>query len=136
LIRIGQAVADVFGRNVPADADAAFAVQPAFALAFAARVLKHGLAPRSVAVAEDAVRNQLLEARILLHFAPQPQARIGRTEQFVEVTIDVAGQKALKVAQPMKQRGRHDQNSFGMDFRHGCASFQSRATGKGTTASV
>ena len=113
---------------MPADADAALAVQPAFALPCAARVLKYRLAARRVAVPKDAVGDQLLIAGVLLHFAAQLQAGIRRAEQFVEISLDVSGQKALKVAQPMKQRGRDDQNSFGMDFRHGCASFRSIAS--------
>jgi len=118
---------------MPADADAAFAVQPPFALPFAAGVLKHRLAAGGVAVAEDAIRNQLFEARILLHFAAQAEGRVGRVQEFGQVPIDIGRQKALKVSEPMKQRGRDDQNSFGMDFRHESASFRGEIKRQDTT---
>ena len=65
-------------RNMPADADASLGVQPAFALSRTARVLEQvRLAIRS-RVAEQTVRELLLEAGILLYVAAATIADVGR----------------------------------------------------------
>ena len=84
-----------------ADADAAFAVQSALALAGAAGVLKDRLAG-GVAMAEDHVRDELFEAGVLFHFGSRPIAGVFRPEQFAQVAIHVAAEP-LKMSQPVEQ---------------------------------
>jgi hypothetical protein len=57
----------IVGRDVTPDANAALAVQPAFALALAAGVLKKASLAVGVAMPENDVWNELLKARVLLH---------------------------------------------------------------------
>src|SRR3989304_8624459 len=59
----------VDGRDVSADAHAAFAVQTAFALACAPRILENFHNFIWVGVAKDHIWNQLLQTGILLYFA-------------------------------------------------------------------
>ena len=75
MIRLA-ALGHVVGRDVPADADAFLAVQPAFALPLAARVLKHVDPATGIAVAKDHVGNKLLEAGVFLDLVPRPIAGV------------------------------------------------------------
>ena len=111
LVGIAAAIGpDIDGRNVPADADAPLAMQPLFALAAAASVLKHRIAALG-AVPEDHVRDQLLEARVVLHLRPQAERDVRRAEQLAQVAVHLR-REALKVAQAMKKLGGHDENVF------------------------
>src|SRR5947208_2639355 len=93
---VGACLGGVISRNMSADADATLGVQAAFALTFAASVLKeHGLSAGS-AVAENHVRNKLLEARIQLHRRSRPVAGMGRIEQAFQVALRIAAE-ALKM---------------------------------------
>ena len=64
---VARRIAGVVGRDVPADAHAAFAVQAPLPLPFAAGVLKHVDFARRIAIAKDHVGDQLLEAGVLFH---------------------------------------------------------------------
>src|SRR5687767_8673007 len=68
LVRVGRGLADIFGRDMPADADAAFAMQATLSLAGAAGVFKEADDSVRIGVPKDGVRNQLLEAGVFLHF--------------------------------------------------------------------
>ena len=52
----------------------------AFALPLAARVLEDEAAPRSVAIAKNDVRNQLLESGVFLDLVPRAIAGVRGTE--------------------------------------------------------
>ena len=79
-------------RNVPADADAALGVQPAFALAAAALVLEQVHGAVGVGPAEQHVRNELLEAGVLFHLAARAVLDMVAFEQPRQVAIDVGGE--------------------------------------------
>jgi hypothetical protein len=72
-------------------------MQTAFALALAASVLKYGFHARGVLMSKNYVGNQLLEARVLFHFAPWPITGVLGTEQFFQVSIRV-GREPLKMS--------------------------------------
>ena len=110
-------IAGVDGRDVPADADAPLAVQPAFAHAGAAGVLKDRRPAVGVDVAKDHVGNQLLEARVLFHLIARPVARLLGPQQFAEIPIDLAA-KPLKMPQPVKQLGGNHQDTFDLILGH------------------
>src|SRR5690606_25258976 len=90
-----------------ANAHAALAVEAAFALSFAARVLEYHSSVAGIDVLENHVGNELLVAGVLFGHRPRQEADVFRAEQFLEVPIHVPA-KALKVSQRVKDgRGNH-----------------------------
>ena len=106
------------GHKVIVSADAPFGVQSPFTLPFASCVVEYELAPGSVLMAKDAIGNQLLERRILLHVGSGKIADVFRTHQIVEIAIDIAA-KPLKVAQLTKHFRRNHQHALRLNFHHG-----------------
>ena len=116
--------------NNIADTDAALGMQPALALPAASRVRKQRNAARVVRVAEDDVRDQLLEARVGLHLAPRPVAGQFGAEQLIQVAIDLTA-KALKVTDPVEDLRRHHQHAFRLYFDHRfCPEFRNLSGGR------
>ena len=108
---VGARGGGVVGRDVSADADAPLGVQAGLPLPLAAGVLKQVHAPRTITVAKNDVRNELLERRILLHGGPGTVARVSRVQEAAEVAIHIAAE-ALEVPQAMKHGGGNDENMF------------------------
>src|SRR6516165_12362535 len=96
----------ILRRNVPADTDRAFAMEPSFSLQFASLVVKQ-LAP----MPEQTIGNQLLEARVDLHLVARPEADIRRIEERFKVRINL-GAEPLEVPDLAKQERGDDKYVF------------------------
>lgn len=99
----------VDGRDVPADADAAFGVEPAFAHAAPALVLEDLRAAVVIDPAEDDVWDQLLVAGVLFHPPPGQVLNVAPFEQPRQITGHL-GRETLEVAQLVEERGGNDQD--------------------------
>jgi hypothetical protein len=80
--------------------------------------LKQAHAAAWVAVAENDVRNELLETRILLHCRSGAIARVLRIEQTFEVALGIAAE-SLEMTQGVKDRRGDDENVFRGNCGHG-----------------
>jgi hypothetical protein len=88
-----------------ADADAPLRVQSLLPLAAAAGVLKKVNRLVGVDEAEQHIRDELLEAWILLHLPPRPIAEVASLEQGRQVFSDLR-RKPLKMPELVKSLGR------------------------------
>jgi hypothetical protein len=64
-----------------------------------------------IAAAEDAIRDQLLEAGILFDFRSGAVAGVGGVEKGLQVRLGVR-LEPLKVSDLVEQQGRHDEDMF------------------------
>src|SRR5712691_7873125 len=69
-------------RDVSTDADRPLAQQSRFPLPFAAAVMK-----KLLTATKETVRNELLEADVVLHFVARPVARVRGIEQRLQIPI-------------------------------------------------
>jgi hypothetical protein len=76
-------------------------VKPALPLPFAARVLENQHPAGGTSMREDDIRNELLEAGVVLHFAARTVARIRWAEQIGQIAVNFS-RKAIEVPQAMK----------------------------------
>ena len=116
--RRAETLTGVDRRNVPADADAALGSQASFAAAAAALVFEQVNGAVGVGPAEEAVRNELLEAGVGFHFAAGAVFDVIADDQPWPIAVDLA-RETLEVPEVVEQRGGDDENSFFSDERHG-----------------
>src|SRR5437762_3394245 len=79
--------------------------------------MKDGRAAGRVAMPKNDVRNQLLEAGVVLDLIARAEARVRRIEQLAEILLHVS-RKTLKMAQPVKKLCRYDQDVFSLHGGH------------------
>jgi len=112
-VRAGLAVAGVDRVDMAADADGNFRVEPAFAAGFAAGVVED-----AVAVAEDAVGDELLVRRVLLGLGAVHEEMVRRIEQPLHRGLDTLRQQTMEGPDLLQQRARHHQHLLTGVFRH------------------
>jgi len=91
-------------------------MQPGFALCRAALIEEN-----IPLTAEDAIRNQLLEGWVLLHFAARSIAGMLRIQNHIQVAVDIR-REPLKMAGLMEDGGGDDQNVFNGRIHSDCRS--------------
>ena len=70
-----------------------------------------------VAMSEDHVRDQLLEARIAFHLAARPITDVLRLEHRRQIAVDVTTE-TLEMSHTVEDLGRNDEHLFGEHLRH------------------
>ena len=102
---------NVFGGNMPADADGVLFVQTPFAHAFAANVAKQFLRSVRFGVTDNHVRNKLLIGRIAFHVGATAEGNVLFCQQTANEFFFEQG-KALKITSVVKRLGRNNEDVF------------------------